>query len=949
MADMEVGKVSLGVEIEGQSIREQAPEFEKAAEEVGKKGGESLNKGMRDKVKEGSKGLSNEFAKSGSNAGGSFLSKLKSVFGSGGKALIKMGAELAAGMAAAFAAKKIFNFAKEAIAAGSDLEEVQNVVDVTFGKMNKTVDEFAQNAATTIGMSEKVAKQYMGTFGAMGKAFGFGQQEVYDMSKALTELTGDVASFYNLDQQEAFDKLKAVFTGETEGLKSLGVVMTQNALDSFAMANGFGKVTAQMSEAEKVSLRYQFVLAKLNDASGDFSRTSTGWANQTRMLTLQFESLKAAIGQGLIAALGPAIQALNRFMGVLVKAANAFKNFMQALFGTSAGAAEMGGAVTGALSDITDTSADAINGITGVGSAASGAAKRAKKAAQDLRRTLEGFDQITKIQDDTSAAGASAGAGGTGGAGTAAAGIDAEAFQSEAGAVSAAASSLADKIRGFAEKIKEHLDGIKEYWSGWFDRHIRPTIESMKETWTVCVQNVRDGYDKYLKPTLDRLKEVWGDVITGHVVPAVEKFGDIVNKYWEKVFKPVISSLSELLMPVLSVLVDMIGTSLAGSVTVCADLFNGFLTVVDSIIESMGWLIEKIQTALDWFKKLPAVRDFFDGLGEAFSDSGTGKGIFDGLEKSLNAFKGNEILDGLSNLLSPSNTEITKTINLKKGAWTEDAFKASQLEEGSVARTLSQTVAKSSWSGDAWSAAQKGKATVKRKLEQTVKKGSWSSEAYTASKNKGGTVTRVLKVTASVANNVNNAAKKVLRAAGFNVAKGGIIKNGRVNYFASGGSITGNGRPSWWNGINKYAEGTSQAHGTMFLAGENGAEIVGNVNGATEVLNKSQIAASVASGVARVISRAGSFDSSVLVPHLAVIESHAARQTASLEAMAARVASASEGGNIREAISLLRDILVVLNIISNQPIYLDGQDIRKRIVNLINAHTQATGRCEIVV
>ena len=122
-----------------------------------------------------------------------------------------------------------------------------------------------------------MTKKYTGTFGAMAKAFGFSEKQALDMGATLTGLAGDVASFYNLSQDEAYTKIKSVFTGETESLKDLGVVMTQTALDSYALANGFGKTTDQMSEAEKVALRYSFVQKQLSAATGDFSRTSQSW------------------------------------------------------------------------------------------------------------------------------------------------------------------------------------------------------------------------------------------------------------------------------------------------------------------------------------------------------------------------------------------------------------------------------------------------------------------------------------------------------------------------------------------------------------------------------------------------------------------------------------------------------------------------------------------------
>lgn len=208
----------------------------------------------------------------------------------------------------------LVDFGKQAIELGSDLEEVQNVVDVTFKTMSKQVNNFAKDAKKTAGLSEKMAKQYVGTFGAMADSFGFAEEEAFEMSTTLTQLTGDVASFYNLQQDEAYTKLKSIFTGETESLKDLGVVMTQTALDAYALANGFGKVTDDMTEQEKVALRYRFVVDQLSSASGDFVRTQEGWANQSRMLSLQWESFMATIGSGLIEVLSPAVEFINNFI-----------------------------------------------------------------------------------------------------------------------------------------------------------------------------------------------------------------------------------------------------------------------------------------------------------------------------------------------------------------------------------------------------------------------------------------------------------------------------------------------------------------------------------------------------------------------------------------------------------------------------------------------------------
>ncbi|SHM95485.1 Phage-related protein [Anaerosporobacter mobilis DSM 15930] len=308
-------------------------------------------------------------------------------------------------IAAAFAVKKLVDFSKQCIELGSDLAEVQNVVDVTFTTMSKKVDEFAKSAAFSFGLSETMAKKYTGTLGAMAKAFGFSESAAYEMSTTLTGLAGDVASFYNITQDEAYTKLKSVFTGETESLKDLGVVMTQSALDAYALANGFGKTIAKMSEAEKVALRYAFVQNQLATASGDFARTSGGWANQVRLLSLQFDSLKASIGQGLINAFLPVIKVMNVLLGKIQSVATAFANLTAKVFGkaqsSASGVAETVGDVGTAISD---TTSDAVSGVGDSAKAATEAAKKTKSAATSI-------DELNIVSDDSSD---SSGGGGTG-------------------------------------------------------------------------------------------------------------------------------------------------------------------------------------------------------------------------------------------------------------------------------------------------------------------------------------------------------------------------------------------------------------------------------------------------------------------------------------------------------------------------------------------------------
>lgn len=323
-------------------------------------------------------------------------------------------------LAGAFAVKKLIDFGSEAIKLGSDLNEVQNVVDVAFPKMSKQVDEFAKSAMYASGLSETMAKRYTGTFGAMSKAFGFSEQQAYEMSTALTSLAGDVASFYNISQDEAYTKLKSVFTGETETLKDLGVVMTQTALDAYAMANGFGKTTAEMSEAEKVALRFAFVQSQLALASGDFARTSDSWANQVRIMKLQFQSFMASVGQGLINLFTPVIQVLNFLLSKLLTVGNAFRALTELLTGKKS---QAGGGIqetADAVGNLADNmqgagggAGDMADAVDDAGGAADKAGGAAKKAAKEMK-SLMGFDKINKLSEPNDDSGGGGGDGGGG-------------------------------------------------------------------------------------------------------------------------------------------------------------------------------------------------------------------------------------------------------------------------------------------------------------------------------------------------------------------------------------------------------------------------------------------------------------------------------------------------------------------------------------------------------
>lgn len=198
------------------------------------------------------------------------------------------------------AARGVWDLASSSVTLASDLEEVQNVVDVTFGAGAAQINSWAQTTSQAFGVSELNAKYFSGTMGAMFKSMGIGENQALNMAMAVTELAGDMASFYNLDHSTAFQKIQSGMAGEVEPLRQLGINMTVANLEAYALANGIQTAYTEMSQAEQATLRYNYLLSTTANAQGDFARTSDQLANSTRTLGNNIDSLKAKAGEAFI-------------------------------------------------------------------------------------------------------------------------------------------------------------------------------------------------------------------------------------------------------------------------------------------------------------------------------------------------------------------------------------------------------------------------------------------------------------------------------------------------------------------------------------------------------------------------------------------------------------------------------------------------------------------------
>lgn len=508
----------------------------------------------------------------------------------------------------AFAIGKLTQFGKECVELGSNLAEVQNVVDVTFTTMSDKVNEFAKNAMTSAGLSETMAKQYVGTFGAMSKSFGFSEAQAYDMSTALTQLTGDVASFYNISQDLAYIKLKSVFTGETETLKDLGVVMTQSALDQYALANGYGKTTSEMTEQEKVALRLAFVQKQLSAASGDFIRTSDSWANQVRVMQLQLQSLKATVGQGLINIFTPVLKVINILLGKLATLANAFKSFTELITGkkssgqTSGGGAGLGG--SDAIADTADAYGNAADNASKLADSTEDVADATKDAAKAAKGYLSPLDEINRYStQDTSSTASKAPSSGTGSGGSS--GGLAGAFGNvDYGKVAEGETAL-DKMSKSAEKLAKLL---KKLW--------KPFQDAWKKEGknTIDAANIAlSGIAKLAKSVGKSLVEVWTNgtgttMLTTMLRIAqnvLKTIGNIASGFadaWNKnnVGTQIIQNIADALVVVMQ-FIEKIAEDTA---TWAANLdFYPLLESISNLTSTFAPIIEAIGNVLDWIYK----------------------------------------------------------------------------------------------------------------------------------------------------------------------------------------------------------------------------------------------------------------------------------------------------------------------------------------------------------
>lgn len=410
-----------------------------------------------------------EFDKTGINTGMSSITKSLTKIGTLVKASLGIGFVLAG---------------KQAVQLASDLQEVQNVVDVAFGDMAYKIEQFADNSIENFGLSELSAKQMASTFMAMANGMSQPLDVASDKAVELTGRLADISSFYNKTISEVETIGRAVYSGETEPLKQIGAIMTEAQLQAFALSQGYSELYKNMSAADKLFIRQSYFLSVTNQAAGDFVRTQDSWANQTKVLSENWKEFLSTIGSGLINVLTPLVKLLN----TAVTGATMLAKAIAQVFGLQSNVEQSTVTTSEAVSSTVDSQEDLEDGVKGTNKA--------------LKRQLAYFDDINILGEKTSGAGSSSST--TGGF-------------SDNGLVDGG-KKVNKELEGLVSnltKVKEFFDKtfeLKAETKASFERTKNKLSETLAETQEWLDQNF--AFDIDLKTTQETINKWYNELLT---------------------------------------------------------------------------------------------------------------------------------------------------------------------------------------------------------------------------------------------------------------------------------------------------------------------------------------------------------------------------------------------------------------------------------------------------
>ena len=469
--------------------------------------------------------------------------------------------------------------------------------------MADEVEKFANSAVQNFGMSELTAKRMASTFMTMANSMGLAAKDGKNMSLQLTALAGDMASFYNVEQDVAQTALSSVFTGETESLKKFGIVLTEANLNAFALSRGITKSYNAMSQAEKVGLRYLYVLKATANAQGDFARTSGSWANQVRILKEQWSQLIGILGKGLIAALTPIVKALNKLLSYLIALGNAIAS----LFG--------GKKITGVSKGL-DSAAGSAGTLNDNLGGAGGKLDEDNKKAEKLAKTLASFDELELLnsKDEDKGSGGSSGGDIGGGGG----GFEIPDFSTEE-----AANELIPNIQELLDEVQKILDKWKPLIPKLeFNFDKEKALADLKQI-GLDIVNIIAGWGTFV---ISLAIKVANDLDIGRllndVISLTRAFTDLASNMTDALVPALLTFYDEALSPVVQGIGDLYHEILTWTEGEVDEWSQWFVDNKDNIIEfaeNLGKVVKPLGEILVYIGD--AAWDIFSGILSAIGDA----------------------------------------------------------------------------------------------------------------------------------------------------------------------------------------------------------------------------------------------------------------------------------------------------------------------------------------
>lgn len=543
---------------------------------------------------------------------------------------------------------------KGMVDAASDFDENLNKISVAFGDSADDVKAWADTATESFGLSMNQALEATSLFGDMATSMGISQSEAASMSTSLAGLAGDMASFKNIGIDEAMTALNGVFTGEIESLKQLGIVMTEVNLQEFA--DGLGLVYNDMTQAEKVQLRYNYVMAMSKNAIGDYARTSDGTANSMRTFQASVENLAITLGQNLLPIVTPIIQKATEMVNAFAAADPELQQLVLKIAGIAAAAGpallvigkmvSVFGSVSGAIGLLSGKIA-ALGGmkaaLSGVFTAITGpvgiavAAITALVAAfAYLMTTNEGFRN--SIMQTVSTIGQSL----------------VPVIQALMPVIQNIATVLATTIASVLQALAPVLAQIVTM-IGQIVATVAPLIaqliSQLAPILTTIIQTVGNIVSAVLPPVITIINAIMGviEALLPPIMSVLSTVIDVVSQIITAItpiisfVAGVISDIMGIISPIISFIAGVISSIISvisPIVSTVASVFSAIFSTVSSIMNKVGSVIKTVFNGIKsaWNGLTSFVSGVFSGIGSAVNSLvSTVKGFVNGVISGINA------------------------------------------------------------------------------------------------------------------------------------------------------------------------------------------------------------------------------------------------------------------------------------------------------------------------